>query len=130
MRERTPTRGELADSLGEGIVGSLEALRGMEGLDLLDRVFACVHGVAGGRAAHAEVGEAYLRARAKGTCPVLELSEFYWEHWDVDGLCGMFPCPRCAEENVYTGLLDAIAASDGGRDREDDGEDADLTIPF
>lgn len=130
MRKRTPTRDELVDGLGRGVVEGLESLRLAEGLDLLDRAFACAHGAAEEHAAHAEVGEAYLRARAKGTCPAFELSDFWWDHWDVDGLCGIFPCPHCAEENVHADLVESVATSADDRAREGDGDDHDETIPF
>lgn len=120
MRKRTPTRDELAHSLGEGVVRSLESLRFMEGLDLLDRIFVCAHGVAEEYAAHAEVGEAYLRARARGTCPVLGLSDSYWSHWDIDGLCDIFPCPHCAEENIYTDFFESLAPGDRQQAEDDD----------
>lgn len=76
-----------------------------------------------------EVASAYLRARSAGTCPCHGPPDFYWGHWDVDGPCGIFPCPRCVDDNVHADYMDAVAAIADHR-AEGDEDDHDETIPF
>jgi hypothetical protein len=127
MRESTPTRDEMVAELGEDHVEMLEGEELPDGLDLLDRLFVHAHL---GPAASDEVGSAYLRARAAGTCPCHGLPDLYWEHYDIDGMCDIFPCPHCVDDNVYSNLPGSIDGSAEDGAREDDRDPEDDTIPF
>lgn len=124
MRDATPTREELVAEYGPGQVRHLEALEGMDGLDLVDRVFVWENDEP---CAGTSVGDAYLRARAKGECPAYLLPDFFWDHWDLDGLCDMFPCPECLDDSMFRAMWDPDDPSPIPGPDEDEGE---MVIPF
>jgi hypothetical protein len=125
VRDATPTREELVAEYGREQVEHLEGLGGMDGLDLVDRVFVWENGEP---YAGTSVGDAYRRGRETGECPAYLLPDFFWEHWDIDGLCDMFPCPGCFDDSMFRAMSDP----DNPRPilGPDEDEDEEIVIPF